>query len=325
MKLTLDQIRAITHGALTVAEVDGGFCFARFSPRQQAYYDMTHPDFGKKAHATSGVRLEFLTDSDHLSFTYTVSSASSRPFCFFDVSVDGVLLLHHGEEQLQTSTDTVSLALPAGTHRVAVYLPCLFRAVLSNVTLDDGATLTPVERSCRLLCFGDSITQGYDAHFPSQCYTNLLADLLDAEMVDQGIGGERFCPDLLDKEMNFDPDIITVAYGTNDWRHSKQDRMAEAAREFYRRLRALYPTARIFAITPTWRGDLDLVTEAGSFAEGTAIVREAALAQPGITVIDGMGLVPHVAEVFDDSYLHPSDLGFRFYADALFAQIKKSL
>ena len=50
-----------------------------------------------------------------------------------------------------------------------------------------------------MLCYGDSISQGYDAVFPSLSYTNQLARHFDAYSVNQCIGGERFVPELLAK------------------------------------------------------------------------------------------------------------------------------
>ena len=50
------------------------------------------------------------------------------------------------------------------------------------------------------------------------------------------------------------------------------------------------------------------------------------MAEAGFTVvIDGMLLVPHVVEVFADARLHPSALGFQFYAENLVPYFKKIL
>ena len=69
----------------------------------------------------------------------------------------------------------------------------------------------------RILCFGDSISQGYDALYPSNQYTPQLAKLLDAEEYNKAIGGEIFRPELALARDDFEPEYITVAYGTNDW------------------------------------------------------------------------------------------------------------
>lgn len=325
MKLTLQEMRCITHGALDVREQDDYFCFTRFTDSQQAHYDEVRPDFGVKAHATSGVRLEFETDSERFSFEYHTHIASSREFYYFDVFVDGVMVQHVGHDNIREAVSAVKVKLAGGMHRVAVYFPCLAQAMIRNVTLDDGAVIKPVTKARRMICYGDSITQGYDARYSSQTYANLIADKLDAEMLDQGIGGELFRPELLDPDMDFTPDIITVAYGTNDWNSQERERTVRCANEFYARLRKLYPNAKIFAITPIWRADDDRVTKVGTFAEGVQIVKDAAAAQEGVVIVDGAKMIPHLREVCADKYLHPNDYGFKFYANALYAAMKPHL
>ena len=101
--------------------------------------------------------------------------------------------------------------------------------------------------------------------------------------------------------------------------------MVEKANAFYVKLRALYPTAKIFAITPIWRADDDRVTKVGTFAEGVQIVKDAAAAQEGIVIVDGAKMIPHLRDVMADKYLHPNDYGFKFYANALYDAIKPHL
>ena len=43
-----------------------------------------------------------------------------------------------------------------------------------------------------MICFGDSITQGYTSKFSSLSYVNQVARALNAEVVNQGIGGYYF-------------------------------------------------------------------------------------------------------------------------------------
>ena len=56
MKLTLDQVRSITHGALSVTEENGTFTFCRFTDYQAELYKSIK-DFYVKVPATSGVPL----------------------------------------------------------------------------------------------------------------------------------------------------------------------------------------------------------------------------------------------------------------------------
>ena len=39
---------------------------------------------------------------------------------------------------------------------------------------------------------------------------------MNAEVVNQGVGGARFFPDFIDV-LPFEPDIVTIAYGVNDF------------------------------------------------------------------------------------------------------------
>ena len=70
--------------------------------------------------------------------------------------------------------------------------------VLQEVSLADGSTLTPVRRAKKLLCFGDSITHGYDAVYPSRSYTSRLSQMLGADAHNRAIGGDTFFPELLE-------------------------------------------------------------------------------------------------------------------------------
>ncbi len=318
MILGLEQLRTLTHGALRVYEENGEIVFGRFTEEAQAYYEGVREDFHRKSFATSGVRLEFMTDSSSVSFAYHTAYASSRRFYYFDIMVDGVLVDHFGHDRIAEARAEYTLALDEGTHTVCIYFPNLASAAIKNFTLDDGAMYAPVSRPTKLLCYGDSITQGYDAIYASQSYTNILADKLHADMVDQGIGGEYFCPGLLDCDIPFTPDIITVAYGTNDWSSKEHDDIAARADAFYAELRRRYPTAKIFAITPIWRADNTRVTKSGLFDGVRQLVKNTA-ERHGAIAIDGDYMVPHLPDIFADNYLHPNDMGFKFYANALYS------
>ena len=325
MELTLKDIQSIAHGALRVEKNEQGeIALYRFTEKQMALYERVNTAFFEKSFGTAGVRLEMDTDADTLDLKYHTRPASSRRFYYFDVFVDGVMVKHFGHEEISEAISTLHVDLPAGTHRVCVYFPNLAAATIRSLTLSDGACFKPVKRERKLLAFGDSITQGYDARFASQSYANLLADKLGAELVNMGIGGEVFRPELVDAEMNYSPDIVTIAYGTNDWSGQERERTEKASVEFYENVRKAFPSAKIFAITPIWRADDHRVTKVGVFEEGREIVRNAANTV-GATIIEGDGMIPHLPEVCSDAYLHPNDYGFKFYANALYDAIAAHL
>jgi len=329
MVLTHQELIPLLHGAVrTVDKGDGFLQLFRFTEKQvQFYKELVHPKktlFFEKAHASSNIRITFRTDSSFFSFDYYATRAASREYYYYDVFVDGSLVHHQGEEGVRIGAGNIRVELPAGEHLVSIYCPPLFSTAIANFTLSDGATVTPVKRSRRMLILGDSITQGYDARFPSQSYANLLADMLDATSVNQGIGGETFNPGMLDFDLGFTPDIITVAYGSNDYTKCTKEELIYNANEYYRLLKEAYPNAKLFSVLPIWRMDRAKV-HAMRFEEAIEISREAAL-RAGSVPIEGLAIVPNMREFFADAkVLHPNELGFNFYAKGMYEVIKAHL
>lgn len=326
MKFTNDQLKMFVTGATSIKEEDGYLSFHRFSDKQTAYYHDTNLDFYGKSFATSGVRISMTTDADEITFAFRTKKASSRHFYFVDMCVDGVLVAHEGKTDIVDDAGTMTFTIPAGTHLVELYMPNLYSLQIKDMELIGATKAETVRKKYRMLAFGDSITQGYDALFSSLSYANITADLLNATLVDQAIGGEVFNPGIIDGEIDFDPDFITVAYGTNDFSKSTREVMERDSAEFYRRLREAFPNAKIFAMMPIWRKDTkDKVRVLGTFEDAKAIVRAAAEAQPNTVVIDCDGFVPHHSDFFSDLRLHPNDIGFKFYGEALARAIKPHL
>lgn len=328
MTLTINDLRPLVHGAVSVkTTADGYVQLCRFSDKQMAYYKATNAEFYVKSFCTASVRIEMTTDADTLSFAYRARKAASRRFFYFDLYVDGTMTAHVGEDAVDEKTDTVTLSLPAGTHRVALYLPALFSCDIKDLTLENATFATPVAKSRKMLMIGDSITHGYDAVYSSLSYANLTADALDASMVNQAIGAEIFNPGLVDGNLGFTPDVITVAYGTNDYYKCTRENFVRNAGAFYARLRESFPTAKIFALLPIWRGDManDHIYTEVTFTEAKEIVRAAAEAQENTVVIDCDSFVPHLPEFFSDKFLHPNDIGFMCYARGLTAALQKHL
>jgi len=331
MIFTIDQIRAITNGAAEIVADGEYFGFHRFTTAQSdCYKALRSVDFYNKTFGTADIRLAFRTDSQTLKFSYKMEKrGSSRKYAYIDVTVNGVLIGHFGGESDDIAGD-VSLTLDgysiAREKLVEIYLPWSKAAWLSGITLDDGAALVPAKHAKTMLCYGDSITHGYDAVYPSRSYTSRLARLLDADNANRAIGGDTFFPELLELDEPVSPDIVTVAYGTNDWYRHNPVHYARMCGEFYRRLSAKFETAEIFAITPLWRGDFTNETPFGAPTyETEALIRRCTESLPNVRVIPGWNLVPHEPGFMADKYLHPNDLGFAEYAHNLFAAMREVL
>ncbi len=324
MKLNTEQIQSIVRGAARVWEADDGYvCLNRFTKLQeQAYLQGPRPDLIPKVYTAAGMRLAFCTSSEHLRLSYRIRTASSGRLGWFDLYVNGAMVGHFGNGGVSVSESCVELSLGAGDKTVEIYLPYAARVELGAVELDDGATLNPYFRSKKLLCFGDSITQGNEAQYPSLTYVSSLARLLDADVTNKGIAGEWFFPALLTDVETEKPDAITVSYGTNDWSGRTRETVTQACTEFYRRLAKLYPDTPLYAITPLWRGDAANKTPFGEPADAMHDLISACVSDlPNVRVIRGWNLIPHVKEFFHDLFLHPNDLGFGIYAANLYREI----
>lgn len=341
MRLSFEQIKSITCGAVRILQEEKGIRFWRFTEEQEKmYYDtriLTGMNYADRSKASAGVKFAFRTDSKKLCLTVEAALSTSRSFYDFEVLVNGEVTgslnnhqgkgYPHGDPKgsYDLGENAKEFTLPAGEKLVEVYFPWSVCPFVKAVELDDGATLVPVKRSKKLLVYGDSITQGYDSVAISRHYTAQLAKMLDADMVSKAIGGEIFHPPLAKLKDDFEPDYITVSYGSNDFRKTDGATFLDDCKAFYTALRENYPNAKIFALTPVWRGDLDKASNFGDFLSVDAKISEAVADIPNVTVIHGYEFVPQDSAMFADLYLHPNDGGFAHYAKNVCAQIRKNI
>ncbi len=338
MKLTYKQLAEATLGAARVEENEGYICFYRFTKEQEELYRTVSSDFYKKTFATAGVRLGFKTNSKKLSLSAIFEQASSRTYFAVDVKANGELIgsldnCGGGEVFFENERENYPLGefskefeLPDGENEIIIYFPWSCAAKISELSLDDGASFEPVRREKQILMIGDSITQGYCAVHPSGRYAALFADALGAEERNKAIGGEVFRPELAKlRDENYEPDYITVAYGTNDWSTKNREEFLKNCRGFYESLSKNYPDAKIFAIAPIWRADLAKEKPYGEFSLVAKDIEDIVSPIENITFINAFDCVPKREELFADLYLHPNDAGFMHYAKNLFEKIKEKI
>ena len=320
--LTFEQIKKLVHGAAYIEEGDGGISFFRFTKEQPELYTVTCKDFYMKTSATSGISLEFDTDSNNMRLSVLVNKGSSRTYFTHSVLVDGKpfdeLSGDIGEQENVYFKKTFSL--PEGVKRVRIQFPWSVASSLVSLELDNGAMAVPVLKKRKILMFGDSITQGYDASRPELAYAVRLADFLSADAINKGIAGEQFFGRLATLKEDFTPDLITVAYGTNDWRHGTKERFVRECTAFFKNLRESYPDTKIIALTPLWRVDIDneqVIGEPLSFV--TKFIKQTVRETENAVFIDCINLIPHRPKHYQTDGVHPIDSGFENYANNLCA------
>ena len=337
MELTFEQIKSITCGAVSVEETEAGIRFYRFTKDQLAIYPKRREALVLKSLASSGVKFCFETDSETLFVKGIFEHASARSYFSLDVKVNGEVV-----DSLDNFSDVeippiyVDIQFPMGRYeklfqlgkgmkKVTVYLPWNKIVTLESLCLDDGSVIKPVKFSKKLLAYGDSITQGFDAMRNYNRQIARLSEALDAEEFSRAVGAERYDPELAALRDDFDPDYIVVGYGTNDFSGLTPEEFNSNCSGFYRELEKHYPNARIFAITPIWRADMENPRAFSSFFDIEKGIRNATKNMKNVTVIDGMTLVPHDPKFYADGRLHPNDAGFEHYYRNLWKAVKEAL
>lgn len=326
MVLNNVQIKSIATNCIDVRTRHNGRTeFIRFTDKQTEIYK--NRNFVGQPPCNSGVCLDFTYNGEIIAFEFDIISRTSRNFISFDL-YDGEVMVH----SLFTYADSEGQRqffykfADKKERRVRIFLPYSCGIELWNFILDDGSTFTPTSKEGRLklLCIGDSITHGYDTHYTSMSYATTVARHFDALYLNHGVGGYVFLAESLDEELPFDPEVITVAYGTNDWGRYGADegKYFDAVNEYCDKLCEIYPKAKIFGILPVWRADEDRRPERMSFERVYEILRDVYTAH-GINIIDGALAVPQMRNFYTDG-LHPNTIGQHVYAQFVIEALEKA-
>ncbi|MDR0878588.1 MAG: SGNH/GDSL hydrolase family protein [Treponema sp.] len=341
------------HNYTTIQYDDKGYArVSRFYPQQlEAYRD--NAMFDAMSKSSSGVVLSFITTGDSINFKCRVPnrlktfqpimrqiSVSSVVYALKKLSkdnikkgvvlLDGIDLVVDGElhSTKYPISSNIKFRFDNPSHKkceVKIFFPVIFDMYIKD--LEINGVVERLQTKEHILCLGDSITQGFSAGNPSRNYVALLADKLNVDVINQGIGGYVYRSESLTGLENFkkqfgEPKFITVAYGTNDWYYKIPEKeFRENAADYYKHLTGIFPSTPIYIITPIWRGDTELDLQGKMPFENIAnIIEQEASAFPSIKIIDGMKLVPHDFKYFSDVYLHPNAEAFSIMTNNLIKQ-----
>ena len=334
MKLSFDQIKEITTGAVQAQEENAMLLLKRFTQEQEELYKYTNQIFYNRTFSTAGIKFLFKTDSNNLFLKFKTMTSSPRTYFSIDVFANGNLIgyidnfsdlelpQNYTQAEFPLGDFSKNFHLGKGEKTVCVHLPWSVKTLIQEVSIDDNAFIEAVKPKKKLLAYGDSITHGFDALHPSNRYIAKLADMLCAEEFNKAIGGEQFFPELAKLTDSFVPDYITVAYGTNDWNGTDEKTFNYKCKAFYTNISQNYPNSKIFAITPIWRKDMNEYREFGNFQKIEQDIRSAVIDIENITVISGFNFVPKDERYFADLRLHPNDDGFDCFTKNLYKEIK---
>lgn len=313
-KETFDSVIRGAYSTYTLS--DGAVSTRRFTDAQRGVIE---PKIPNCPHHNAGMRLDFFTDAQKMTMAFRYTRLTSRIFYSVDVYEDGVMTYSYIENndvdhKRGEFTHTFE---KKGRRRVTVYLPYSVELAFERIELEGESFIEPYnDYSGYIWMMGDSITHGYDAKITSQTYANIVMRRLDLDGINQGAAGYVFDRELLDPSL-FEgkklPDIITVAYGTNDWNTKTKENYCRDIDEFFARLRELYPDIPVIVITPIFRGAHYTTSKVGSFGFAREYLTSVAKKYDRTYVLDGDKMVPHLYDYFRDVRVHPNDAGFASY------------
>lgn len=336
MKLTFGQIKSACSGAVNITQEDG---LVRFHRMQQAQLDgilALSETYYIRAHSTAGVKLDFRTDSTSL-FLDVNASRGTMSYFAVDIIVNGKLIgsvdnfsheeipVFHAKKTYQLGDYSGRFDLGPGEKTVRVHLPWGPVAAIRELSLDDGATFTPAVPEKKVLFYGDSITQGMDCLHPSQTYSARIADALGMAEYNKAIAGTPTYLPISAVREEFTPDVVVVAYGTNDWTLTDTQTFRTNYRTMHEHIRSHYPGVPVFALTPLFRYQMNECRVMGAFCKVAPIIQEICADFPDVTVIDCFPFIPRDHLCFGDGILHPNARGFDYYFKGLWPQMKAVL
>ncbi len=303
MKLSLEQIKNLTVGAVLIEQTADGIHFYKMQKCQiKAFYALSEI-LGVRAETTTGIRLDFETDSKF--FAFEVKSGSK-----FEYLIDGV---YQGKVAIGNAK-RVKMGLSAPC-RVTLVFPSHEIGTIDNVELSDGASAVRHKFDKKVLFIGDSITQGWNSGIDTLSYAYRTSFALNYDSIIQGVGGAYYHASTF-ADSGFDPDVVIVAYGTNDVNHFKtQDEMVEQLRAYLGMVKEIYKRSKIYAISPIWVSGGSEEKRMGNLWECYKLIADE-IEKCGVEHIKGLELVPHERRYFADD-LHPNADGFGEYAGSL--------
>ena len=127
MKLSYDEIKKVTFGAIDIIDKEDGIYFRKCTQRQiDAWYEI-RKDLGERSETTTGVTIDFHTDSSYVEFDVIGQK--------FEVLIDEILTKQILGEQI------VCVELPKGEHRVTLVFPSHDVGILKSISINEGATI----------------------------------------------------------------------------------------------------------------------------------------------------------------------------------------
>ena len=322
--MTALDVLPYLHGCTGTYEIDGVTGFSRFTAEELEYYSLRSDADLVRSHAMAGMYLEFRTDAPVISFTYRLYR--DRGFYVmnsgFDIWENGIFSGNYSVDPEVSDAVTITYTRKsAEVSVIRIYFPngCVvlpFSFSLGNaVSTDCGKTK-------RVLFYGDSITQSAYIPTPSLSWYGFVADALNAEYVNRGIGSMIFDPESLPEQDDYVPDYVFIEYGSNDLGKVADNETAlSSAKAWLEKMCRLYPNAEKICILPDFTPCRS--EEAQVRQDLYCIALKEICSELGIPAFFSAPLIPNLDVMFCSDHVHFSEAGSAVFANRLLEAMKK--
>ena len=340
---TNHPIAPFVRGAVHLEELSDGLVIPRrFFPEQMRHFK----EIGRleRAAATSGIVLDFVTNGTEVSLDCRVlrplntrhelykaimeggTNDGKTPYGMAEEgNLDGIDLIVDGRYVATVAPidGTLRFAFANDAHEeleVRIYLPSIMTVAVGN--LCTNGSLKPLPARGYLLALGDSITQGFVCGRPSAAYPTQIASTLGIDLLNQAVAGHVFDERALGSFSLWrgeQPEIVVVAYGTNDWARMRSTGGIEGGAVAYLdRLSWMFPKVPIYVLSPLWRVDEHEPMPCGQpLTWMNPMLGRVCSRHNNMHVVDGYHGIPKDPNLFADKRLHPGPECMGLVADLL--------
>jgi lysophospholipase L1-like esterase len=278
------------------------------------------------AQLPAGVRLEIVGSARSIAVEYVTATDE---FGYRGSGAGRTFEVRRGDRRIDTQPaalgpGTVRLNLGTRDGRVVVYLPEGMKPRIESVVAV-GGDIAPAPKQPRWIAYGDSITEGWSASSPAQCWLAIAGRERAMDTVNLGFAGSARGEIVLAQQIAaLDADVITVAYGTNCWAtipHSADMVRANTA-AFLQIVRAAHPHVPV--LSPLIRPDAeDQPNAVGTTLADIRAAIEDSVAQANdelTLLLPGADLLS--ADLLADG-IHPGDDGHRELATRIGLEVQR--
>jgi lysophospholipase L1-like esterase len=303
----------------------------RIPAEQKALFE---PGVIKQAACPAGVRLAFVSDTSSVELAFVSpaeAGVAAMPAPVYDLVVDGAL---HQRIAPPDDVGTIRFSgVPAGTHRIELYLPSQYVPVrLRSLAVDGGASVEPwIDTRPRWVTYGSSITHCRHAAGPSETWPAVVAARCDLNHTNLGYGGNCHLEPMVARMIRDLPaDYITLKLGINTHSGSLSDRTFRAAvLGVIATIRDGHPTTPLAVVSPIYCARLEQPEAANAATVGAppapaamplALMRQRIAeavdvlrgrGDANLHYVDGLSLFGEADAAYLGDQVHPDADGYR--------------